>query len=556
MWMVHLPHVYVLPLYYFSSQGKFGDCIKRNNHLETFEWAYFGDLESEFPLPTFDQCMILCKRMTGNKSIQSLVVNSFPLDGRELHAMTPFVKKTCLTSLEIGDGEGEVDLAGGVGHQLAKLLSSFNTLRKFKCTGGPLNFDGSCPSSQGIIKSLSGHRCLEELNLHQMLGSNKKCHNALAVLLRDCTKLSTLELDDDDVGDTCAAILAAGLAYARRLKKLHLYMAGVEEPGWFAISTLLGSKSTNITDASFVGSWAGGNMNAAVLSSISSNIAHSKKLNKLCLRGNEDIGWSGWKSLFEYVGGSECCLEKLSVANTNMSNDKMDMLTAALSKNSSLATLNIAFNDNVTIDGLRGFGTVFQSCNSVLKAICINCLDDEVARLFSDCLSNNSKLKVVMRPHLPQSDEVRLTHVGVKALENAVCNKTDIMATYNSNHTLHDLSSCLFHLPDEVKVTDLNGLLDLNKNWIPSYCARLKILKCHFSGTEVNLKPFFDMSLELLPHAIYWVGDASENDMTDSTSLMYQLIKGVPSMFDVKGKRKRKRTRRTKISDYFLPPSK
>ena len=80
----------------------------------------------------------------------------------------------------------------------------------------------------------------------------------------------------------------------------------------------------------------------------------------------------------------------------------------------------------------------------------------------------------------------------------------------------------------------------------------------HFTepNEEENLKPFYDMQLELLPQAMSWIGDDSdnENDAKDSTNLMYQLVKSMPSLFESDVvKKKRKRSKQRKVSDYFLP---
>ena len=522
---VHMP--------YFISQGRFGDCIRRNTHLKKIEFGYFEEAAEEIALTDYEG---LWTRMAGNKSIETLEISSFHFDGNELPAMIPFIKNNHLISLGLGSGGGEVDLGERAGNNLAKMLESFNSLRQFECCGTRVSSD----ASREIIKALSGHRCLEKLTIFHVLQSTRESYEALAVLFQACNKLRALRIDSDGVGDTCAAIMAVALASTKSLRRLELNMSGFGEPGWFAICTLLGSKSTNISSVSIYGSWGGSQMSSAIMSSMVNNIAYSKKLNKLNLRGNRRVSLTGWKSLFDYVGdNSRCCLKNMIITDTNMSNQAMDMFTASLARNSSLNILDISDNDNVTTDGLRGFGAVFQSCNSVLKTIGISCLDDEVAILLASFLSGNSTL-VAINCSWSGTDEHVLTRVGAKAFEDLLCNKTDIMATYSSNHTLRDISIW----QSSGDISGLDRSLNFNRTYLPWHCARLKIMKCHFSGAEINLKPFFDMPVKVLPHSMSWISNApgpSDDDMTDSTNLMYQLIKGMPSLLDLNGKGKRKR---------------
>lgn len=304
-----------------------------------------------------------------------------------------------------------------------------------------------------------------------------------------------------------------------------------------------------------MGGWRGKQqISTDVLSSMANNFAHSKKLKKLNLSGNLHINLPGWKSLFKYLGDSVCTLQNLDIDDTDMNNERLHLLCElGLAKNSSLTYLCISRNNNISIGGLRGFDAVFQSCHSVLKSISIGPIDDEMALLFSGFLSQDSMVEGLSSSSDYTADvDVKITQAGIEAFAKTLHNDASIMATYNSNHTLTRLS---FHGSEELHADYLEKSLYLNANYIPSYVARLKILKSHFTGREEdNLKPLFDMPMELLSSAISWIGSAcdNENDMKDSKTLMYQLIRRMPSLFDSIAKVKRKRTKQRKVSDYFL----
>jgi len=88
---------------------------------------------------------------------------------------------------------------------------------------------------------------------------------------------------------------------------------------------------------------------------------------------------------------------------------------------------------------------------------------------------------------------------------------------------------------------DLRSLLRLNRENSKSQSARLKIINVHFSGSNVNLQPFIAMELQVLPHTIAWMGrdGIDDNDEitteTNGRSLLYQFLRGMPSLFEING---------------------
>jgi len=120
---------------------------------------------------------------------------------------------------------------------------------------------------------------------------------------------------------------------------------------------------------------------------------------------------------------------------------------------------------------------------------------------------------------------------GWDAVSSLLCNKTSIVDTYNSNHTLHYAGRHNdMNLPD-----DLLSYLEVNKNKDKAEVARQKILQSHFSTVD-NLQEFLDMELEIMPIAIAWIGRPvaihwSGMNMS-GLSTMYDLMKRLPDLFD------------------------
>ena len=87
---------------------------------------------------------------------------------------------------------------------------------------------------------------------------------------------------------------------------------------------------------------------------------------------------------------------------------------------------------------------------------------------------------------------------------------------------------------DEVDTPEeANTLLQMNCNVNKSEVARQKIISHHFSGADAGVEVFASMSTKLLPQAIKWIG---KDEL--GSSLMYQFLRGMPSLFELNTKPK------------------
>ena len=149
-------------------------------------------------------------------------------------------------------------------------------------------------------------------------------------------------------------------------------------------------------------------------------------------------------------------------------------------------------------------------------------------------MAHNKTLEQLLLGECYDTDEETslITEKAWEAVSTLLCNKTSIMDTYNSNHTLYDV-----FYGDDNDHKEVNSYLDLNENKDKAEVARQKILQTHFSSSITSkLQEFLDMELQVLPAAIAWIGRhppmgwGSTN--VSGLSLMYNLTRRLPDLFD------------------------
>lgn len=106
-----------------------------------------------------------------------------------------------------------------------------------------------------------------------------------------------------------------------------------------------------------------------------------------------------------------------------------------------------------------------------------------------------------------------------------LCSKSSILGTYQSNHTLERLCS---DDSESWLPVELTYVLQINRENSKSQIARLKIIKTHFSGIDINTLPFTDMGLEVLPNAIAWMGQDCGHDKV--SDVLFALLRNMPSL--------------------------
>ena len=349
-------------------------------------------------------------------------------------------------------------MRGMIHSGLASALQKFDTLKKFTIDDKNRcdgGYDGGYGDfPDGTIAALIGH-----------------------------TYLVKLSLLDVNIGNACCAEMSALLQNPRcNLRILHLHSNDISEVGECVIGN---------------------------------GIALNNSLVEL------DLSHIYGHGIFDGLQCSKLRLETLVVSAVWGNEENILSLSRVLLSNvTTLQTLELSFRDNssddpdvVTIVGWSAIFNILCQCNCVLEELDLDIqyLDNEGMDALATALANNSSLRQLV---LHGS---RIAPGGYAAFTNTLCNRSSIMETYQSNHTLEKLCG-EYKLPQE-----LISLLRLNRKNCNSDAARLKIIMTHFSDSEINMLPFVNMDLIVRPHAIAWM-------FRDLHS--YELLRAMPSLLE------------------------
>eukprot|EP00579_Thalassiosira_antarctica_P030532 CAMPEP_0202030048 /NCGR_PEP_ID=MMETSP0905-20130828/64294_1 /ASSEMBLY_ACC=CAM_ASM_000554 /TAXON_ID=420261 /ORGANISM="Thalassiosira antarctica, Strain CCMP982" /LENGTH=476 /DNA_ID=CAMNT_0048593833 /DNA_START=1937 /DNA_END=3367 /DNA_ORIENTATION=+ len=260
-------------------------------------------------------------------------------------------------------------------------------------------------------------------------------------------------------------------------------------------------------------------------------LAGHSGLKKLILRGNSvsnlKITIAGWRTIFAFLQSPHSLLEILDLSMSGINDEVVNSLTNALVNNNKLRELDLSWNGHITATGCEAFSAVLQNPGSALEKLDLsgNSINDGTVITLATSLSNNRKLK-----ELILESQHAITINGWAAFSRVLCNTSSIMGTFHSNHTLQKLDEYEGGLP-----ADIRSLLRLNQENSKCQAARLKIIKTHFSGSNIDLQPFIGMELQVMPRAIAWMGrDGSGKSTTETNgrSLLYQFLRTKPELFE------------------------
>ena len=306
-----------------------------------------------------------------------------------------------------------------------------------------------------------------------------------------------------------------------------------------------------------------GDVGLAALRSLLSSMTTLKTLNMMS-RNIARMSTQGWVSFFNTIQDSNLDLVKLDVGGNNIDDDGLQLLIRAASRMSSLKHLHLGSNP-VTLAGWQALSDYLQSPNFALKTLDLiyaNINDDTVVALTS-ALANNETLRQLDFGYCDDDGNDLITERGWKAVSILLCNKTSIMNTYNSNHTLKEVANCEdMHMP-----FDLNLYLAMNMNKDKAEVARQKILNTHFSTTydyydsdtdsddddsanagTSEIQEFLDMELEVMPTAISWIGRPEpifwRGPNVSGLPLLFDLLRKVPDLFDSSAHKKKSSAKR------------
>ncbi|EJK58487.1 hypothetical protein THAOC_21382 [Thalassiosira oceanica] len=145
-------------------------------------------------------------------------------------------------------------------------------------------------------------------------------------------------------------------------------------------------------------------------------------------------------------------------------------------------------------------------------------IGNEGAAILAEGLGNNQRL---IRMSLEDNN---ITQEGLNAFSSILCNPSSIDASYNSNHTIHDMGGYGAYganIPQDVEI-----LLELNSDPDKSRVAANKILQVH---RHLDMRPFFGMELDLLPYVVAWLERFAESRPELKLSSIYEFVRAMPT---------------------------
>jgi hypothetical protein len=265
------------------------------------------------------------------------------------------------------------------------------------------------------------------------------------------------------------------------------------------------------------------------------------------------VGWQTFSTILQY---QTSVLEKIGLNDNPIDDQVLVSLTNALASNTTLRELNLrnyypANNIAITSRGLQTFSAILDNPNIALERLDFTdedgddiAVDDRVIVSFANALVNNNTLRELMFCSKSLDENVgdfvnSITSVGYDAMSQTLCNPSTILDTYHSNHTLSK-----FGEDKEITLlpSNLRSLLRYNREESKCKVARMKIIKTHFSGSDIKtqVKVFTDMESNVLPTAIAWIGkDDGQHKLDD---LLFALLRNVTHLYDTKSTNKKRKT--------------
>jgi hypothetical protein len=549
-----------------------GESIGRNTMLNEL------DIDYE---PLSEIGVNLYRGLVKNRSIKKLKLCSNRACGEIFLYLIPFfTKNKSLESLEI------TYINGGRFDSLGYALDQFNGLKEFS-----LYCVDSIEGEDKVIQSLSGHTGLRKLSLNGVQIGMEGFNILAAMLLSPSCCLSTLSLRNQfNLDDELANILSSGLNGNGTLTELDLSgslgctrLTRLTAIGWQAIFGLLNSAtcmintlnlgSNHISDTALPSIMSALSNNATIkvlnlnsmensnaflqamiqflqspscmlesinltannfdnekIESLTNALVNNCRLKKLNLLSNESVTPAGWHTLFQLLQRPSCELESLNIGANNLTDETIESLASAISNGSNLRHLDLSYNTNVSSATWQVLVHALRIHAPALEMLGMCAVDNGLVDSFTDLLADNHKLKKLRIFDMNTGRQVCNIYMAV--FTRILNDTSSILSTYNSNHIVEELCSedqC-YRLP-----THLRYLLRINKENSPSQAARIKIIKAHFSGSNINTQVFNHMELNVHPIAIAWMGGSKTND------LLFAFLRSMPSVCDTTRKVKKRK---------------
>jgi len=331
-------------------------------------------------------------------------------------------------------------------------------------------------------------------------------------------QLKELSLCGCNINDKGMKVLASILTKDSSLETLSLCLEGKNTDGfrfpWPAILTSVGweslidivSSSTSKLSSLDIGR--GRYINDQCIYRLAHAVCNKKsKLKELSIECCVSITSEAWKILALTLQHPDCKMERLRISDNVQVNDQVAFaFSSSLATNSTLKVLDLGGN-GIREVGFASFERTLSSPKTALESLDLSnnglSVTERARNTLARSLVGNNKLKSL------SIDWERGNYASYKQDEfiKLLCNKSSILDTYNSNHTLVEIGLDKEHITNELKT-----LLQLNKSSTASVVARIKIIDNHLvyvSDTDekvvLDTSPFDKMNWKIFPAAIAWM---------------------------------------------------
>ena len=538
-------------------------------------------------LPTRQQLQAFFKCINRNSSIKELLINYMEIDEFGIGLIEGLVGHRSLTKLEMSNGalgsKGCTEIGKVLKHPTSKLkdlrlkynkldddrlgiicnaLLGNSTIKRF-CLNGNLKIAITSSGWRQLSTVLQHPNCkLIDLDLR-----NAEIDIEGANVLGDALSGSSVKALDlsfnRNISTTAWRTLLSQLAHTS-IEKLNLSSNSIDDDGLAALANIRDSiKSINLSQNKLIGDpgWQSffnslqtrgsqlkklvlshnhiGNEGIVALGSLlsASSIMETLHMHSISLQ-------YGWHTLFRELWSSNLDLIDLNLGYNSIDEEDIQLLVPLVLRMTSLKVLRLFANRSVSFAGWQALSGILQSPTCVLRELDLdgNNINDDSIVAFASALAQNNTLKQLFLGECYDEDgSSSITTRGWAAVSLLLCNNSSIMDTYNSNHTLENLTydyDNASYCPD-----DLVSLVILNRNKDKVEVARQKILQTHFSDDDTsNNQEFLDMDLEVMPAAISWIGRPTRVDWNGTNvsglSLLYNLVRKMPDLIDTSAQKK------------------
>ena len=396
---------------------------------------------------------------------------------------------------------------------------------------------------------LEHNSSLRMLTIHGFSLSQVPTSLARVSLCKDC-RLERIAITYTIVTDDDAGRLVDSMNCISTLQEFTFKDNNLESMNCFcqALAKLLRNPASNIRRLRITyNTTSDGHLDNQSIIALRDAFTSNRTLVFLDLYGMYTMTANGLRILSEALSNPNCTIKKLSLRETNISDDDMRSLGVALAVNTTLIDLDLSFNFYITSTGLREFFQWTRNQNSSLKKLNLATfeIDDVGAGLIALALVQNrsiNQFNIECNHSITSSGWLNFFEVllnGNRSLEmliidpdgltdecwntmsSALCDSSNIESIYWSNHIFYNICIRNYQgVPGNVM-----SLLEINANQDKAQVVRQKILKYHFSGGSANIHIFSEMPESMMPYVLEWIG---HNNL--GYSLMHTVIRDFPTL--------------------------